>query len=138
MGILLTNPLKTEAAEPECIELDIEDAQMLMRVAQAEAGNQGIEGMWLVMSVILNRVESDDFPDTVLEVCEQPYQFADPVDLKDCSSDCHMALAKIEMGEKKSKIIGFETTSSEKLDKYFSLSFTEGDHKFYVTKLKKK
>ena len=42
-----------------------------------EAGNQDEKGMRLVAATILNRAESDlnDFPDTIIEVIKQPYQF---------------------------------------------------------------
>ena len=43
---------------------------------EAEAGNQGLKGKRLVCAVILNRVDSDDFPNTVEEVINQPRQFS--------------------------------------------------------------
>ena len=55
----------TEAppAAGQITELTYEEAQLLMKIAVAEAGNQGTEGMWLVMSVVMNRVKDPDFPD---------------------------------------------------------------------------
>ena len=44
-----------------------EDTEALQRIAMAEAGNQGPDGMWMVMSVVLNRVESEDFPNTIID-----------------------------------------------------------------------
>lgn len=43
---------------------------------EAEAGNQNLTGKRMVAAVILNRVDDEDWPDTIPEVIEQPYQFA--------------------------------------------------------------
>lgn len=43
---------------------------------EAEAGNQGLKGKRLVCAVILNRVDSEDFPNTIEEVINQPRQFS--------------------------------------------------------------
>lgn len=50
---------------------DEEEREILERIVEAEAGNQDAEGKLLVANVILNRVESDKFPDTVKEVVLQ-------------------------------------------------------------------
>jgi N-acetylmuramoyl-L-alanine amidase len=47
----------------------------LAACVEAEAGNQGLEGKRLVADVILNRVDSPDFPDTIEGVITQPYHF---------------------------------------------------------------
>ncbi len=51
--------------------LSEEDLNMLLRIVEAEAGNQDEEGRLLVANVVLNRVESEKFPDTVTEVVLQ-------------------------------------------------------------------
>ena len=56
-------------------ELYYDSLELLAICVEAEAGNQGIEGKRLVASVILNRVESDDFPDSITEVITQPHHF---------------------------------------------------------------
>ena len=43
---------------------------------EAEAGNQGLKGKRLVCAVILNRVDSEEFPNTIEEVINQPRQFS--------------------------------------------------------------
>ena len=43
---------------------------------QAEAGNQDEYGKRLVVDTVLNRVNDPQFPDTILEVIYQPYQFS--------------------------------------------------------------
>ena len=45
-------------------------------VVEAEAGNQDMTGKRLVVDVVLNRVDSPLFPDTITEVLEQPGQFS--------------------------------------------------------------
>lgn len=42
----------------------------------AEAQNQGYDGMYYVACVIFNRVNSPDYPNTFHEVISQPYQFS--------------------------------------------------------------
>lgn len=55
---------------------DGEDSEMLMKIAMAEAEGESVEGKALVMLVVLNRVWSDDFPNTIEEVIFQPVQFS--------------------------------------------------------------
>lgn len=51
--------------------LDEEDISILLRIVEAEAGGEDIEGKLLVANVVLNRVENEEFPDTVKEVVFQ-------------------------------------------------------------------
>ena len=50
------------------MDWDTEDAYLLEKIAMAEAEGEGVEGKALVMLVVLNRVWSDRFPDTIEEV----------------------------------------------------------------------
>ena len=56
------------------------DYEALLKIVQAEAGNEDEEGKMLVAGVVMNRVESGRFPDTVTEVVMQQekgvYQFS--------------------------------------------------------------
>lgn len=119
-------------------EFSYEDAQLLLKVAQAEGGNQGITGMKLIISVILNRVKSPSFPDSISSVVYQEGQFSTvkngAIDRVEISPECHMALAEIEMGDVTPEIIAFETKSSKELDKYFWSAFQCGNHVFYTEK----
>ena len=45
-----------------------EDYDTLLRIVEAEAGSEDIKGRILVANVIMNRVKSEDFPNTVTEV----------------------------------------------------------------------
>ena len=137
IGILLA--LTLTFARPTPIELTYDEAQLIMRVAQAESGNQGEHGMWLTMSVIINRVEKSDFPDTVDEVIYQKGQFSTvsngAINKVELSPECHMALAQIESGYVAPEIVAFETTSSNELEKWFTSAFEYRDHRFYTQKI---
>ncbi len=51
--------------------LSQEDYDVLLRIVEAEAGCEDIKGKMLVAGVVMNRVESSRFPDTVREVVFQ-------------------------------------------------------------------
>lgn len=57
------------------IDMPQDDIDMLATVVRAEAGNQPLEGKRAVVAVILNRVASDNFPNTIEEVLHQDGQF---------------------------------------------------------------
>lgn len=61
-------------------QLSDQDYEALLKIVQAEAGNEDEKGKMLVAGVVLNRVESGRFPDTVEEVVFQNkdgvYQFS--------------------------------------------------------------
>ncbi len=57
------------------MDLSESDISALQRVAIAEAGVDGVEGEALVIRVVLNRVYSDEFPNSVMEVISQENQF---------------------------------------------------------------
>ena len=52
-------------------ELSDADYDTLLRIVEAEAGGEDENGKLLVANVVLNRVESSSFPDTVKEVIYQ-------------------------------------------------------------------
>ena len=55
----------------------LEDAELLAQLIQAEAGNQGIFGMRYVADVVLNRVDSNRFSqNNIREVIYSPGQFS--------------------------------------------------------------
>ena len=55
---------------------DAEDLDLLSRLIYAESGNQPLEGKIAVGNVVLNRVASPLFPNTVADVIYQPNQFS--------------------------------------------------------------
>jgi spore germination cell wall hydrolase CwlJ-like protein len=65
-----------EMTEDDIAEEEYLDSlELLAQCVEAEAGNQGLLGKRLVADVILNRVDSLDFPNTIEGVITQPYQF---------------------------------------------------------------
>lgn len=61
---------------PNETELTDAEIDLLAALVHAEAGNQDQVGKRLVADVVLNRMYSDDYPDTVEEVIYQKSQFA--------------------------------------------------------------
>lgn len=57
-------------------EVLLGEMELLAQLVEAEAGNQEFEGKCLVVDVVLNRVESPDFPNTISEVIFQEGQFS--------------------------------------------------------------
>lgn len=70
--VLVTEDTEEQIQE----EIRLGEMEMLAQLVEAEAGNQPFEGKCLVVDVILNRVESPDFPDTIEEVIFQDGQFS--------------------------------------------------------------
>lgn len=66
--------------QKDSCQLSEEDYEVLLKIVQAEAGNEDEKGKMLVAGVVLNRVENSKFPDTVKEVVFQHengvYQFS--------------------------------------------------------------
>lgn len=53
-----------------------DELNLFAATVEAEAGNQGEQGMRYVADVILNRLDSEDWPDTITGVVTQHGQFA--------------------------------------------------------------
>ena len=123
--------MPVQAKESHISKFTSSETELLLKVAQAEAGNQGPDGMWLVMSCIVNRVESSEFPDNLTDVVYQPYQFTTKFG-SEISPEAHEALARIERGEIAPQIVAFETTKSNVLDEYYSSAFEYRDHRFFT------
>lgn len=115
-----------------------EESDMLMKIAMAEAEGESVEGKALVMLVVLNRVWSDGFPDTIEEVIFQPGQFS-PVRAggryytTEPDDGCREALELIMKGwDESCGALFFESCEngswhSENLEYLFQV----GNHKFY-------
>lgn len=69
---------KIETIYYEDIEEEIlfGEMELIAQLVMAEAGNQDLTGKRYVVDVVLNRVESDQFPNTVEEVIFQENQFS--------------------------------------------------------------
>jgi N-acetylmuramoyl-L-alanine amidase len=67
---------EAEAASAVAGSLSAQDYRVLQRIVQAEAGGCDMKGRILVANVVLNRVRSGEFPDSVTEVVYQKSQFS--------------------------------------------------------------
>lgn len=56
-------------------EVQADDLDMLAALIECEAGDQSYYGMLCVGAVVMNRINSSRFPNTLYEVIYQPYQF---------------------------------------------------------------
>lgn len=61
--------------EPVNLSLSNEEIDLLARLVRAEAQTESFEGKIAVACVVLNRVESPEFPDSIKEVIYSPGQF---------------------------------------------------------------
>ena len=69
-----SEPAPTEVVAEEqknTFNLEYNEYNVLLRIVEAEAGGEDITGKMLVANVIMNRVQSGRFPDTVTEVVYQ-------------------------------------------------------------------
>lgn len=56
--------------------MDKNDKELLYSLVQAEAGNQDLNGCRLVTDVVINRINSDKFPNNLVDVIYAPGQFS--------------------------------------------------------------
>lgn len=120
----------------EEFEITYDEAQMLMKIAMAEAEIDGVEGQAMVMAVILNRVADERFPNTIEEVILQENQFSPISDGRYFESvpdeNSHLALAEIEKGNYKDiDALYFENASNSWQSKNCIYLGTVGHHRFY-------
>ena len=116
-----------------------EDADLIKRIALAEGETEGADGMWLIMSVIINRLSDPDYPDTVSGVVYQKNAFSCLKDgnfakAKSTSDEAEEAFARIEAGDICPEIMAFEGIESHSLDQWFNEAFPFRHHKFYTKK----
>lgn len=64
------------AAADSVIPYSEADYEVMLKIVEAEAGDCGEIGKILVANVIINRVKSDRFPDTITDVVYQKRQFS--------------------------------------------------------------
>ena len=123
------------------MDWDSDDVYLLAKIAMAEAESEDTEGKALVILVVLNRVWSDGFPDTISEVIYQKGQFS-PVsngrfDRAEPDEDCYRALELIqtEGWDESRGALYFESESaSDWHRKSLSFLFKYGNHYFYTDK----
>lgn len=72
-----TRDEKISALDMNSETYTFEDLMLISKIIYAEAGSEWLSDEWkmFVGEVVLNRVESPEFPDTIKEVLEQPGQY---------------------------------------------------------------
>lgn len=120
--------------EPDGAEI----TRTLLQIAMAEAEGESTEGKALVMLVVLNRVKSADFPDSVEAVIFQTNQFqvTEPGGRYWTTTpdrDCYEALAMVEDGwDESAGALYFESVVGECWhSRNLEYLFTVGNHDFY-------
>lgn len=121
--------------------------QVLLRIVEAEASGEGIEGKKLVANVIINRVNHPSFPNTVEEVVFQKSgghaQFSPTMDGRfesvQISSETVEAVDMVLAGEDNSQGALFFSARSKAdpdnmswFDKNLKWLFAYGGHEFYT------
>jgi N-acetylmuramoyl-L-alanine amidase len=113
-------------------ELYDDSLELLAICVEAEAGNQDIMGKRLVVDVILNRVDSERFPNDITSVITQAYQFSSYTDgnmdkVWEPSEETYEAV-RIELMERTNSEVLFFTEG--RYNQYCEPLFIHGDHYF--------
>lgn len=121
-----------------------EESYLLAKIAMAEAEGESIQGKTLVILTILNRVWSDEFPDTIEEVILQKsngvYQFSPVIPggrwyTTEPNEDCWEAVRVVQEAiyDYSGGALYFESCEEE--DNWHSRNleflYQEGNHRFY-------
>ena len=133
---------ETEPQEPEPERIkpdrDNPDHYILAKLAMAEAEGESTDGKALVITVVYNRIKDPNFPDTVVEVVNQPGAFScisgRRYDKVEPNEDCWTALENVLNGWDESKGALFFERSDAKgtwQQRNRPYLFTEGNHSFY-------
>ncbi|WP_347223914.1 cell wall hydrolase [Bacteroides congonensis] len=111
--------------------LSEEDIDLIALVTMAEAEGESEYGKRLVIDTVLNRIDSEHYPDTVFEVVYQPSQFSSMwngrVD-RCCVTDEICQLVREELLERQNYEVIFFTAGG--YGKYGTPMFQEGNHYF--------
>ncbi len=116
-----------------------DDSYLLAKIAMAEAEGEDTQGKALVIMVVLNRVLSDEFPDTIHDVIYQQSQFS-PIsngrfNRIEPNGDCYKALDMIQLDKWDESDGALYFESEDCADNWHSRHleylFTHGGHRFY-------
>ena len=115
-----------------------EDDYLLAKIAMAEAESEDTKGKALVMLVVLNRVWSDGFPDSIGEVVFQKNQFSVTMDggryyTTSPNEDCYKAMELVKSGWDESKgALYFESCDRASWhSRNLEFLYQVGNHRFY-------
>lgn len=120
---------------------DTDDAYLLAKIAMAEAESEDVQGKALVILVVLNRVRSDKFPNSISEVIFQESQFS-PIgngrfDRVEPDNECYEALELIRLNQwdESQGALYFESEGKSSWHgKNLQFLFQYGNHYFYTEK----
>lgn len=127
--------ISDSADELSEIPVSVDEYEALCRIVATEANTEDMEGQIMVANVILNRVQSDIFPDNIIDVIEDPGQFA-PVSrgsykYAKASRETKEAVMRAINGEDYTEgALYFQKSISKKWGNKTFL-FRHGDHSFY-------
>lgn len=130
-------------AEETSFSLDEQEYQVLLKIVEAEAGCEDTTGKMLVANVVMNRVNSGYFPNTISEVVYQKSegkaQFSPTVDGRidtvSVSQDTVDAVARVMNGEDVSSgALFFRSVNSKNgwFDRSLNRVLEYGNHIFYT------
>jgi len=113
------------------------EADLLLRVAVLEAGGTDPQSIGMVMQIVLNRVASPNFPDTIEEVIFQknPIQFttASKLATANITPEAYVALDSVIFGEfDYFEAIYFESDPDLRWHGWCDYVTSYGGHDFYI------
>lgn len=147
-GSVWGGKIKVYAGETPLL-ITVEDKEVLLRIVEAEATSEDIKGRMLVANVILNRVVSNKFPNSITEVVFQnngtTYQFAPIKDGRywtvKVSDETREAVERVLAGEDYSQgamYFAARKLANQKAMSWFDSSlkflFRHGVHEFFKDK----
>lgn len=112
-------------------EYDPDEIDLFARIVTAEAGGEGLVGMRYVACVVLNHVDSEDYPDTITEVLAYPYHFTTYWDgsiYKRTPSDEAYEAIRLELMERTDPDIMYFTAGG--YGRYGTPAYKFGNHYF--------
>ena len=109
----------------EAHEYTPEDIVAIGKLVQHECPHESELGQRLVVDTILNRVESDEFPNTVEEVLSQPGQYCTPKEFP--PKDIYKLIAEEVYTRTNDKVLWYRT---KKYHTYGEPIIQEGNHYF--------
>lgn len=124
-----TSQLAVRGEDAAGLDFTDEESQMLLKLAMAEAEDQGVIGKAIVINVVKNRVNSSEFPNSIEEVIYQDKQFSP---IQDGRYDT--AVPDAECYEALRMVLNYWDGSAGAL--YFEADWNESQwHKEHLTKL---
>ena len=135
--------VETELPEDKFISLENNDYDVLLKIVEAEAGSEDLAGKMLVANVVLNRVNSPSFPDSVTDVVYQTHkgraQFSPTengtIDTVTVSMETIYAVNRVMNGEDNSMgALYFRSVHSSGTwhDRALQRVLEHGNHIFYI------